>query len=200
MLTLGRNRMYRIGQYLNQMYQPFLTQRETNIEKFIQVKSSGSRRCLESVSALVAGLIGSIDGVPQLTIDIPVYKNLTNYWTPVPVRSVYPKGSDPMLDYYPLCPNVESEFRRVERWDLKLQKIFEENSLFIRQMSYYAGEKLSHMSQINELYQELYIERQHNYHWWKDPYRIWPESYDSFAIEKLRQLSSLYLTTQYDSL
>ncbi len=196
----GRNRMFEIGQFLNEAYSDFLARRTVPIEQFMTVRSSGSRRCLESASLLATGLLGP-PRQEQLGRweNMSEYERLSTYWQPIPVKSIYPKGTDPLLDTIAPCPNAEAEFTEMQFKNEKLRSIYNENRDFLEEVSMYAGERINSLKSAYDLYQELFIERQYDYYWWKEPFNVWSEDYEAYAVSKLRELSRLYWSVQYDN-
>nr|XP_027197492.1 lysosomal acid phosphatase-like [Dermatophagoides pteronyssinus] len=202
---LGRNRMYKVGRFFHGVYANFLNtyRYQTNVENFIQVRSSSYRRCLESASALSAGLIGGLSNFERendnFTTEEFIYENLERFWIPIPIKSFSPKGTDPLLDVDFPCPNLDKIFHEIKHQDHRIKQVEQENRQFLKEISFYAGEKIDSLKSINFLYQELYIETQANYHWYKFPYQIWTQNYESYAIQRLRELSQIYWTLFYDN-
>lgn len=189
--------MFHVGQFFHEAYRDFISNQSDPLETFMHVRSSGSRRCLESASALATGLLGAAK--LKVTQNESEYATLLQYWQPIPVKNIYPKGSDAMLDSITSCPNAESEFAEMALKSEKMRKIYNENRDFLEEVSMYAGERIDSLKSAYELYQELFIERQHDYHWWKEPYRVWTEDYETYVVSKLRDLSRLYWSVQYDN-
>lgn len=192
--------MFEIGQFFNEAYRDFLAKRTVPLEQFINVRSSGSRRCLESVKLLAAGLLGPPDQDYQLGKweNMSDYERLSTYWQPIPVKST-PKGTDPLLDTIAPCPNADAEFTEMQYKSDKLRNIYNENKEFLEEVSMYAGEKINNLKSAYDLYQELFIEHQYDYYWWKEPYGVWSEEYEIYAMNMLRDLSRLYWSIQYDN-
>lgn len=191
--------MFEIGQFFNEAYKDFLDKRIVPIEQFITVRSSGSRRCLESAKLLAAGLLGppKEQSVGKWE-NMSDYERLSTYWQPLPVKST-PKGTDPLLDTIAPCPNADAEFTEMHYKNDKMRKIYDENKDFLEEVSMYAGERINSLKSAYDLYQELFIERQYDYHWWKEPYGVWSEEYEAYAMSKLSRLSRLYWSVQYDN-
>ncbi|XP_075584809.1 putative acid phosphatase 5 [Dermatophagoides farinae] len=203
---IGRNRMYKVGKYFHEVYANFINTYyyQTNVENFIHIRSSSYRRCLESASALTAGLIGGSKNLKDeknynYTLNEFIYENLEHSWTPIPIKSFSSKGTDPLLDVDFPCPNLDKIFHEMWHQDHRIKQAEEENRQFFKEISFYAGEKIDTLKAMNLLYQELYIETQTNYHWYKLPYQIWTENYESYAIRRLRELSQIYWTLFYDN-
>ncbi|KAI2800106.1 hypothetical protein BLOT_014013 [Blomia tropicalis] len=87
----GKNRMYNLGLYLAKRYKTFLgsNPRETYI------RSSGSDRCLESVSLILAGLYPPSSRWKW-------NNNIGNVWQPFPIQTV-PHDYDGMLNPDSFC-------------------------------------------------------------------------------------------------
>lgn len=191
--------MYGIGKFFNKVYKNFIVNnlQSRNIESFIKVYSSAYRRCLESASALVTGLIGGSTN-NQNEYD-SYFNNLTLYWSPIPIKSFALKGYDPLLDVDFPCPSLDTLFHNIRHQDNRIQNAEKDNQKFFNEISFFTGQKINSLKEIMLLYQELYIEQQNNYFWWRWPYQIWTRKYEEFAIERLRELSKLYWSIFYDN-
>lgn len=188
--------MFHVGEFFREIYQGFFV--EGPLAEQYYARSSGSRRCLESVSAMLTGFFGGgtkNDSVGPRTD----YDRLANYWQPLPVYSSFPKGFDSLLDENFPCPNADHEWDEVMANDYRINKLLSTNKPFLKEISSFAGERIYSLKNINELYQELYIESQHDYHWWNQPYGIWTVDYETYAISELRQLSAVYWSIKYSS-
>ena len=200
--------MYLIGEFVHDAYRDFLknlSQQSIPLEQYLYVRSSGSARCLESAQLFASAFTkedSSIDNINNSNILESSYDQLTKYWRPIPIHSIEPEGSDAMLDAITStvqCPNAESEFEAMQYKSTPMQRILNDNAEFLKEISLYAGQPISSLLSAYELYQELYIERQYDYHWWKYPYQIWTEDYETYAVSKLRELSRLYWSVQWDN-
>lgn len=191
--------MYGIGKFFHKIYKNFIESnlQGNNIENMIKVYSSAYRRCLESASALVTGLIGG--STTNYNEYNSYYNNLTLHWTPIPIKSFAPKGYDPLLDVDFPCPSLDTVFHDIRHQDKRIQNAEKDNQKFFNEISFFTGQKINSLKEIMLLYQELYIEQQNDYFWWRWPYQIWTKKYEEFAIGRLRELSKLYWSIFFDN-
>ncbi|KAJ6224375.1 hypothetical protein RDWZM_002920 [Blomia tropicalis] len=194
--------MYRIGKFLHEAYKDFLDNQTEPIEKYIYVRSSGSKRCLESTQMLTTALLfGENENQSFLKFDnnLTDYDYLSQYWHPIPIHSISPKGSDSMLDSITPCPNADLVVSEMSHKNENMKRIVEENFDFLEEISRYTGNKIDSLKSVYDLYQELFIESQYDYHWWKEPYSIWTSDYETYALSKLRELSRIYWSIQWNN-
>ncbi|KPM09853.1 lysosomal acid phosphatase-like protein 2 [Sarcoptes scabiei] len=201
----GKERMLKIGEFFKPIYQDFVARNlnKTNLEQFVRIRSSAYRRCLQSAALFSTGLFGGgrqqpINNTYQSKF-IDEYNFLMKIWTPVPIISYRPKAMDPILDADFDCPNVQKGFLQIRQQDLRVRDSLRKYRQFFDEISFFTGEHIDSLEKMNNLYKELYIEQQHNYHWWQWPYEIWSKNFDRLAIEQSREISKLYWSYYYDS-
>lgn len=98
--------MYSVGRYMRRRYENFLGKSP----KEVLIRSSGSDRCLQSTTLVLAGLYPP-QGRWKWNED------LGTLWQPFPIQTV-PHPHDPMLNPDSICPNAKDEIDKIYNSDI----------------------------------------------------------------------------------
>ncbi|XP_054169317.1 uncharacterized protein LOC128966494 [Oppia nitens] len=155
----GKTRMYRLGQYYRKEYDSFLGP-EINVHK-LYVRSSSSHRCIESVSAMLAGF----DPPTQKDWQWDADNNLGHLWQPFPIETFIPKSRDIVLEGYTNCPIADQETNRIYN-STPIKDFEKQNIQLYHTLTQIAGEPIDNIYKAVDLFDTLQIETENG--------KVWP--------------------------
>ncbi|KZC06429.1 Lysosomal acid phosphatase [Dufourea novaeangliae] len=142
----GMLRMYNVGQWIREKYGSLIGRKYES--RLTLVQSSYADRCLMSAQALLAGLY------PPLPDEIFV-PGLN--WRPIPVHST-PRNLDKTIVVKVPCPRLEEALK--EAYTNESMRLGTPSAKYYEELSYYTGQNLSTITDIEFLYNTLEIEEQ----------------------------------------
>ena len=149
LISKGKRRMYKMGETLRKYYANFLG--STCNPRSLYVRSSASDRCIESASALLAGLCPPNDRWVWCESSDSC-KNIALLWQPIVIQTV-DKSLDSLLYPQSECPAAEKDRLQAIRSKEVLEKL-NNSKAFIDQIANFTGSKFSNETTLREL---LYI-------------------------------------------
>lgn len=155
----GKQRMYNLGVYLAKRYRGFLG--SSPLETYI--RSSGSDRCLQSVSLVMAGLYP-----PESRWKWN--KDLGNVWQPFPIQTV-PHDYDGMLNPESFCKKGKQEIERIYNSPV-VQEYANQMKATLQYVKDNSGSEQMDLIVAEEVFDTLLIENEYNMKLpaWVDPY------------------------------
>lgn len=138
LISKGKRRMYKMGETLRKYYANFLG--STCNPRSLYVRSSLSDRCIESASALLAGLCPPHDRWVWCESS-DTCKNIALLWQPIAIQTVDKSE----------CPAAENDRLKVIR-SKEVQEKLDNSKAFIDQIANFTGsDKLSNETTLKEL-------------------------------------------------
>ncbi|KPM10367.1 lysosomal acid phosphatase-like protein 3 [Sarcoptes scabiei] len=151
-LTLnGKKRMFQLGKYLSRRYENFLGKSPREVH----VRSSGSDRCLESVSLLLAGLYPP-KGRWKWN------DNLGNNWQPFPIQTV-PHEDDAMLNPESHCEKAKKILNLIYNSSEQVTNYRKSMESTIEYVQDNTGSTNMDLIRAEQIFDVLFIEKSFNY-------------------------------------
>lgn len=150
--SMGKRRMYKMGLKLRNHYTDFLG--STCNPRSLYIRSSAVDRCIESASALLAGLCPPsnrwvwYDGLDSS-------QNLAQIWQPIAIQTV-DKSLDSILFSEAYCPAADEERLKVFR-SKEVQEKLNNSKEFIDKIAKFTGNKNLNNESLTTFNQLLYI-------------------------------------------
>jgi Histidine phosphatase superfamily (branch 2) len=147
LITKGKERMYEFGKKLRERYAGYLSE----TPKEVYVRSSSTRRSIESAQCLLAGLYPPI-GRWIWSKD----NQLANYWQPIGIESVETER-DILLKSLMKCPATDDSLHQVMNSD-EVKLFLSSQKDFIDQLSHNCGIKYTELKQLYDLSDYLRVQ------------------------------------------
>ncbi|KAK0072482.1 hypothetical protein PV326_014426, partial [Microctonus aethiopoides] len=140
----GMLELYNLGTWLRREYNSLIGRKFKSSE--VQIKSSYADRCIMSAQTLLAGLF------PPSEEDLFIDNIL---WRPVPVHSI-PRDLDKLITVKFHCPKLDYALK--EAYINESMRSDKQLASYYAELSYYAGQKIATITDVEFLYNTLEIE------------------------------------------
>ena len=184
----GKYQMYRLGQYLRREYNHYLGDQFSPRE--VYVRSSAKKRCLESVSCLLAG------AYPPNSTQWQWDSQLGKMWQPFPIETFIPMDDDKLLRTEAYCPKATEAMDAIEASEYVQKRLKAEHN-FLRNLSQLIGTQIKTTLDCKNMFDFLDIEYKRGLKW--SDFGLWSPEYETKIFEKLLPLSELLWQTEWNS-
>ncbi|KAH7640995.1 hypothetical protein HUG17_8464 [Dermatophagoides farinae] len=157
LINKGKQRLYRLGEYLSKRYYNKCGDRfpiEQKSPRKVYVRSSGSERCLQSVSLLLAGMFPP-EGEWKWN------QNLGSLWQPFAIQTV-PFDHDTLLNPDYKCPVAEHVLDQIYHSE-EAQNIQRKYQNLLHKVANWTGYKPEEMNIVNASYIYDVLLSEHNF-------------------------------------
>jgi hypothetical protein len=145
--------MYKLGQFIRNQYNQYLGHNCSPQE--VYARSSVSKRALESVSCLLAGVYPPDNKQWQWNKGSDAELGL--HWQPIPILTFIPRTDDNLLSKDKKCPKAEIEREEIFS-SKKVLSLLAENKQFLEILTKFVGQEVNTLMLAYDLYEALLIE------------------------------------------
>jgi hypothetical protein len=188
--TKGKNRMYKLGQYIRKAYDSYLGQNYSPQE--VYARSSITQRCVESVSYLLSGVYPPNLKEWQWNNESDV--DLSHLLQSFSVETFRPKFEDLVLNQEKYCPIVDIEKEKIYNSE-RVKKFLEEHKDLYKNLSKVVGHEID-ISTGRALHGTLEIEAMDFDYYWS---HAWTKEEQKKIIDQLYHSHRMSYRIDWDS-
>ncbi|XP_054166616.1 prostatic acid phosphatase-like, partial [Oppia nitens] len=181
----GKQRMFTFGQQLRQRYGNYLGDSPKNA----YIRSSASDRCIESASALIAGLYPPKGRWVWSLID-----ELAKIWQPIAIQTV-DKSKDGLLVPNCDCPAADKAYEEIMK-SKDVTEFMEKNKNFIQKINDKTGENYTTLRQMDYLYDSINHEINFDV---PKPVPKWIKELGNDTLDRLKEFESMAFKYDWSS-
>ncbi|CAG2108643.1 unnamed protein product [Medioppia subpectinata] len=174
--TAGKYRMYKLGQFVRQEYSNYLGDKYSPRE--VYARSSVTGRCIESLSAVLAGAYPPKQKDWQWGNETDA--QLGRVWQPFPIETFMPHENDLVLSDAKSCRVADKEWHQIYDNNTEIKAFEAKNKEFYEKLSKTMGEVID-IHKADAYHDILNIEMNHNYFWSK----TWSKDEEKDVVKQL---------------